>query len=883
MEKNQGNKQNQYYNLEKEEVIDILNTNLDGLSSLEVDERMKNFGKNKLNEGKHKTIFSMYLSQFKDVMIIVLFVAAIISALMHEITDAIIILVVIILNAIMGVIQENKAEKALEALKKMSAPYVKVKRDNTVTTVKSENIVVGDIVLLEAGDFVPADIRLFESASLSIDESLLTGESVPVEKNKNVIQDVDVVLGDRKNMAYSSSIVTYGRGTGVVTATGMNTEVGDIASNIINTKTELTPLQKKLAEMSKLLTIVILIVAVIIFIAGAVQGRDYFDMLLISISLSVAAIPEGLPAVVTIILAMGVLKMSKRNAIIRKLSSVETLGCTEIICSDKTGTLTQNKMTVKELYIGDSLHRSDNIDPHNTNLNVFMEAMVLCNDSKLQRDGNEFTIMGDPTETALIYYAEKLLFKKDDLEIALPRVGEIPFDSDRKLMTTIHKLNDNYRVMTKGAPDILQSKCSHILIDGNVILLTDSHVENILSANKEMAQKALRILAVAYKDIDTNPNNPTPGDTENGLIFAGLVGMIDPPRQEAEAAITICNDAGIRVVMITGDHRDTACAIAKDLGIINDETEVLTGIQLDKMSDKDLENNVSNYSVYARVSPEHKVRIVKAWKKQGKVVAMTGDGVNDAPALKAADIGVGMGITGTDVSKSVSDIILTDDNFATIVAAVEEGRKIYSNIKKAIQFLLSSNIGEIVTLFIATMLNWSVLMPIHILWVNLVTDALPALALGMEKAEDDIMNQPPRSSKKSFFADGMGIGILYQGVSTGLITLGAYYIGLVMYGPAVATTIAFATLSLIQLAHSLNMRSQTKSLFKIGFLSNKYLNAAIITATLLQVVVIIVPYLNPIFKVTFLTLEQWLIVIIASTLIIPIVEVVKFINFRKKK
>lgn len=869
-----------FHTYDEKTLFESLNSGIDGITEEEAVKRIDTYGKNQLLEEKRKTIFEMFLEQFKSVMIIILLIAAVVSGLTHELTDSIIILAVVIINAVLGVLQESKAEKALAALKKMSSPYAKVKRNGEVRQIKSEELVPGDIVLLEAGDYVPADMRLLQTASLKIEEAALTGESIPAEKHVEKIDKPDAVIGDRRNMAYFGCSISYGRGLGAVTATGMNTEVGKIASHISNNESQQTPLQKKLAEMTKYLTIAIIAVSIIIFFTGVIQGRNYLDMFLTAISLAVAAIPEGLPAVITIVLALGVQKMAKRNAIIRKLSAVETLGCTEIICSDKTGTLTQNKMTVMEVYLDGKTAEAKDLTLHDSSIGLFIDSLVLCNDSKASKSGDSsISFMGDPTETALADFALNKGVNKEDLDKQLPRVNEIPFDSERKLMTTINRAKELIRAYTKGAPDVLLDRCTGVLLGGEVKPLTEEHMESIKAANKSMASKALRVLGVAFKNIDSVPANPISEEIETGLVFVGLVGMIDPPRPEAKEAVRICAEAGIRPVMITGDHRDTAAAIAKELNIISDESQVITGAELNSIKDEDFEQQVENYSVYARVSPEHKVRIVNAWKRKGKVVAMTGDGVNDAPALKASDIGVGMGITGTDVAKGTSNMVLSDDNFATIVVAVEEGRKVYNNIRKTIQFLLSSNLGEIVTLFLATMLNWTILLPIHILWVNLVTDTLPALALGLEKSEKDIMKQKPRRASSSFFSDGIGISIIYQGIMKGLITLTAYFVGLKLYSHETAVTMAFATLGLIQLTHSLNVRSNKKSLFSIGLFSNLYLVGAIAIAALLQVIVIIVPFLNDIFKVTMLNPEQWLIVICAALLIIPVVEIVKlFVN-----
>ena len=865
-----------YHTAALEETYKLLNSESEGLKSKEASVRLAKYGKNELAEGKKKTLLIKFLEQFKNVMVIVLLIAAIISGVMGELTDTIIIMFVVVLNAVLGVVQENKAEKALEALKSMSKPFAKVKRDGQVVQLKSDEIVPGDIILVEAGDFIPADMRLIQVASLKIEEAALTGESVPVDKNTESIEKSDIVIGDRKNMAYLGSSVTYGRGTGIVTATGMKTEVGEIANYLAANDTDETPLQKKLAELGKVLSIGVLVIAFIVFMAGVLQGRDYLEMFLTAVSLAVAAIPEGLPAIVTILLALGVQKMSRRNAIIRKLPAVETLGSTEIICSDKTGTLTQNKMTVRELYVNSKNISASDAQKHMSDLELSIQIMTLCNDSRMFRDPeSRNSISGDPTETALVSFAADNGKMKYDLDEQYPRSEEIPFDSDRKLMTTIHKIGDTYRIMTKGAPDILVGRCTYIASNGSLKPVSKEDHARIKSANSNMASKALRVLAVAYRDIPAVPENMEPSEIESNLVFAGLIGMIDPPRLEVKEAVRVCREAGIRPIMITGDHRDTAAAIAKELHIITDDSEVLTGSELNKIGKEEFIKNVSKYSVYARVSPEHKVRIVSAWKSNGKIVAMTGDGVNDAPALKTSDIGIGMGITGTDVAKGVSDMVLADDNFATIVLAVEEGRKIYSNIRKTIQFLLSANMGEVFTLFLATMLNWTILLPIHILWINLVTDSLPALALGVEKAEKDIMKQKPLKSNTSIFSEGMGFNILYQGFIEGTITLLIYYFATRLYSHEVAVTMAFVTLGLIQLTHSMNVRSTTKSIFQVGVFANKYLLGAIALSAFLQVIVVLVPFLNDIFRVTPLNIEQWLIVIGASLAIIPIVEIVK--------
>ena len=861
-----------YYTKTIEQTLTSLHSSIKGLSNKKAKELLDTNGLNALKEGKKRTLINRIISQFKNVMIIVLLVAALISGLLGEFTDSIIILAIVILNAIMGIIQESKAEKALEALKSLSKPFSKVIRDNIPQKIKSEEIVVGDIILLEAGDYVPADLRLIESASLKIDEASLTGESVPVEKTTDVIEKSDLAIGDRKNLAYSSSIVSYGRGKGVVLATGMNTEVGKIAKYITDdTISSETPLSKQLDKTGKIISMIVIFAAIIILITGLLQGRVFAEMFLIAVSIAVAAIPEGLPAVVTVVLALGVQKLSSKNAIIRKLPAVETLGSTEIICSDKTGTLTLNQMTVKELYFINNTPSADD-------MKIFMYIMALCNDSIQTIENNKLKLVGDPTETALVLFSNSYGYDKNKLEHNFKRVSEIPFDSNRKLMTTINKFDHNYKALVKGAPDILISRCNRIIENGEVRKITKSDMGKINSANKTMANKALRILAFAYNDYIKIPEKINSETVENNLIFVGLEGMIDPPREEVKQAIEVCEKAGMQAIMITGDHKDTAIAIAKQLGILKDVKNAITGNDLNKMSDNQLYKEVKNYSVYARVSPEHKVRIVKAWKKHGKIVAMTGDGVNDAPSLKAADIGIGMGITGTDVAKSVSDIILADDNFATIIIAVEEGRRTYSNIIKAIQFLLSANTAEVLALFVATLLSWNFLSPIHILWINLITDSLPALALGMEKSEKDIMNNPPRVVTKSLFSGKLGKNIIIQGLLQGVITLSLYAYAKSYFPIDVSITMAFLTLGLIQLFHIFNVRAMDKSIFKSNFFSNRYIFIAVFISALLQVGVVIIPALNKIFKTVPLTLSQWGIVIFASFMIIPSVEIIKLIT-----
>lgn len=863
-----------HYFEEFETVLKSQESSKNGLDPSQAQKRLEKFGKNKLDEGKKKSVFVKFLEQLKDPMIIVLLVAAVISGLASELVDSIIIMVVVVLNSILGVVQEGKAEKAIEALQKMSSPYSKVRRNGQVMQIKSEEIVPGDIVLLEAGDSVPADMRIIEASSLKIEEASLTGESVPIEKTALAIpaKDKDIPLGDRVNMAYMGTNVVYGRGEGVVINTGMATEMGKIANIISNTDEEKTPLQKKLASLSKVLSVVVLGICIFIFAFGVLRnggfhGGHVLETFLMAISLAVAAIPEGLVAVVTIVLSIGVTKMSKRNSIIRKLTAVETLGCTQVICSDKTGTLTQNKMTVVETYtLGD--------------VEQLAISMALCNDASLSEDGKE--VIGEPTESALVRFAYDSGKNKNELVKLLPRVAEAPFDSVRKMMSTVHKESSGKFIQyTKGAPDELLKACTHILTKDGAVPLTDAHRSAIMAENKKMANKALRVLASAFKQTDSLPENISPESLERNLTFIGLTGMIDPVRPEVKAAIEKCRNAGIRPIMITGDHKDTAVAIAKELGILSNENQAITGSELSNMSDQELEKKISNYSVYARVQPEHKVRIVSAWKKQGKIVAMTGDGVNDAPALKSADIGVGMGITGTDVTKNVSDMVLADDNFASIVHAVEEGRRIYDNIRKAIQFLLSSNLSEVVSLFVATIMNFQLFSPIHILWINLVTDAFPAIALGMEDAEEDIMTRPPRSPKEGIFAQGLGISVIYQGVAIAILTLIAYLIGS-KYGHTVAMTMAFLTMSTCEVFQSLNMRSTTKSIFTLKT-RNKSLLSAMVLSFILSLGVIYIPGVNTVFKLTPLSGTNLLISLLLAFLIIPIVEIVKLIVGAIKK
>ena len=863
-----------------EDVFKEVQSSPSGLSSQEAASRLEKYGANTLQEGKKKSLLEKFVDQFKDFMILVLLVAAVVSMFAHQgepdPTDAIIILAVVLLNAVLGVFQESKAEEAIEALKKMASPVASVLRDGHVEHIKGEDIVVGDVVILEAGDVVPADMRLFEVNTVKIEESALTGESVPVDKDLVIPAGDEVGIGDRTNMAFSSTNVTYGRAVGVVTSTGMNTEVGKIANMLANTEEVKTPLQENQDALGKWLTIMILVIAVIIFLVGMLRGNEWTHMLLTAIAIAVAAIPEGLPAISTIILALGTQKMAQRNAIVRKLPAVETLGGVEIICSDKTGTLTLNQMTVEKMVYDNEIHdASEEISKDN----IALRVMNLANDTKISQDNS---LLGDPTETAMVQYGLDKNYDVREELVNIPRVAEVPFDSTRKLMTTIHQLEDGkYLVATKGAPDMLLDRVTKIEKHGEVSAFTEDDRTTLMKLNKEMATQALRVLAMAYKVIDTLPETVDTDSIEHDLIFAGLVGMIDPERKEAAAAIKVAQSAGIRTIMITGDHRDTAQAIAKRLGILRPDQEdgVLTGGELNDISDEELERTVETYSVYARVSPEHKVRIVKAWQKNGKVVSMTGDGVNDAPSLKQADIGVGMGITGTEVSKGASDMVLADDNFETIVVAVEEGRKVFANIQKAVQYLLSANFGEVMTMFVATMAGWSILEPIHILWINLVTDVFPAIALGLEEAEADIMNHPPRGKSSNFLSNGVLPSIFYQGFFEGGITLFVFWYAthIANWGNPVGETMAFATLGLIQLFHAFNVKSVYKSLGTVGAFKNKLFNYAILVSAVMLLSVMVIPGLTTVFDVAILTAEQWLFVVGAAFSIVPIVEIAKAI------
>ena len=903
-----------------DEVKKELLTDLEkGLTDEQISKQREKFGKNELKAQKKKSLFVKFLEQFKDFMIIVLIIAAIISGVVgymqgEGITDSIIILIVVIVNAIIGVAQEAKAEKSLEALQKLSSHSAKVMRNGILTVVPSKELVPGDIVILDTGDFVPADLRIIEAANLKSQESSLTGESVPVEKYSEVIKDEKVGIGDRVNMLFSSSLITYGRGKGIVVETGMNTEVGKIAGIINDTEKAETPLQIKLNKLGKTLGLVALAICAFIFIIGLIYGKEPLDMFMTAVSLAVAAIPEGLAAVSTIVLAIGVQRMVKKHAIVKKLPAVETLGSATVICSDKTGTLTQNKMTVKKIFYDNKLVDIDKIEQNEIkdDLEKLVYVSMLCNDTKVGRD-NELT--GDPTETALVDMGFVLDFKPELFEM-LPRVGEIPFDSNRKLMTTIHKYEDKYLVYTKGGVDELLKRCNKYILNNEIKNDLNNFKNSIQNINEKMAKEALRVLAMGYKELDHMPSDEEMKNIESDLIYVGMVGMIDPPREEAKVAVAKCKTAGIKTVMITGDHKITATAIAKSLGILENESEAITGAELEEMSDEDLAKNIRKYSVYARVSPEHKVRIVRAWQKNGEIVAMTGDGVNDAPALKKADIGCAMGMVGTDVAKEAADVILTDDNFATVVSAVEEGRRIYDNILKAIQFLLSSNVGEIIVLFVAILITPLLskafgidvkliepLLPIHILWVNLVTDSLPALALAVDPAEKDVMTRKPLKPGKGIFTKGMTWRIVYQGIMIGLITLAAFCIGLAtpesslpeVYNNEgvrlsneevkveIGQTMAFTVLALSELVHVFNIRNNKKSIFKTGIFNNSKLILAIAVSAALMFVILLIPSLRQIFSIPVLPLGNIIETILLVLAPLAIVELFKLFKINTIK
>lgn len=875
------------YLTETSEVLQELQTEGTGLSSGEAQKRLEKYGKNKLKEGKKATLLQRFLKELANPMIIVLIAAAVVSGITavysgESFADVIIILAVVVINAVLGVFQESKAEKAIEALQEIAAATSKVLRDGELVTMRSEDLVPGDVVVLEAGDSVPADARILECASMKVEEAALTGESVPVEKTCEVLdlgEEKDIPLGDRKNMVYMGSTVVYGRGQAVITGTGMETEMGKIADVLANAEEEETPLQRKLGQLSKILSVLVLGICVVIFAVDLfrvypdISGESVLETFMVAVSLAVAAIPEGLAAVVTIVLSIGVTNMSRRNAVIRRLTAVETLGCTQVICSDKTGTLTQNKMTVVKT-------AGDDTD-------LLARAMALCCDAQLDSSNQA---VGEPTECALVNFAYKEGMDKNQMQKASPRIGEAPFDSMRKMMSTVHKTESGAIIQyTKGAPDEVLKCCTKAWIDGKEVPMTDELKENILRENKEMADQALRVLGAAFRKWDEAPASCEAEFLEQDLCYIGLTGMIDPVRPEVVDAIEECRSAGIRPIMITGDHKDTAAAIAKELRIIQNSDQAITGSQLNEMSDEELDQKIENYSVYARVQPEHKVRIVKAWKKRGKITAMTGDGVNDAPSIKSADIGVGMGITGTDVTKNVADMVLADDNFATIVSAVEEGRRIYDNIRKAVQFLLASNLSEVLAIFVATLLGFTILEPVHLLWINLITDCFPALALGMEESEKDIMKRPPRDSREGIFAGGLGTDVFVQGVIVTIITLSSYFIGHYMesgrwevVNSPDGMTMAFLTLSMIEICHSFNMRSRRKSVFAMKN-HNKFLWGAMILSLVLTTLVIYVPFLSRAFEFEHISLAEYGIALLLAILIIPIVEVIKAIQRSMEK
>ena len=912
------NEQKKWYNLNSDEVIKSLETDeIVGLQQEEAEKRKAEYGLNELKGKKKKSLIIRFLEQFKDFMIIVLIIAAIISGIVgytngEGFTDTIIIMIVIIANAVIGVMQENKAEKSLEALKKLSGHSAKVIREGKQYILQSKELVPGDIVILETGDYVPADIRIIESVNLKVQESALTGESVPVEKMSNKIENENIGIADRTNMAFSSSLVTYGRGKGVVVETGMNTEVGKIAKIINNTDNEETTLGKKLNKLGKILGIGALVICAVIFVVGLVYGKEPLEMFMTAVSLAVAAIPEGLAAVSTIVLALGVQRMVKKHAIVKRLPAVETLGSTTVICTDKTGTLTQNKMTVSEIYWNGKIVNANEIESNHidSELRLLVDISMFCNDTKI---GTNKQLLGDPTETALVDMGFNLNFDPSRFD-RIPRIGEIPFDSERKLMTTVNKIGDKYFVYTKGGIDELLERCNRYIENGQVKLDRDDFEDEVRNVNNQMAKKALRVLGMAYKELDHKPSDDEIKNIEKDLIFVGMCGMIDPPRVEVKEAVAKCKTAGIRTVMITGDHKITAIAIAKELGIIQNDNEAITGSELEKMTDEELKENVKRYSVYARVSPEHKVRIVKAWQSYGEIVAMTGDGVNDAPALKTADIGCAMGIVGTDVAKEAADVILTDDNFATIVDSVEEGRRIYNNILKVIQFLISSNIGEIVVLFLSILITpWlsakfnidisliEIFLVTQLLWINLVTDSLPALALSVDPADSDVMNKQPNRAN-GIFTKGMTWRIIYQGLTIGIVTLIAFICGLASSDSTIMSiqskypqlsipelkveigqTMAFIVIAFSELVHVFNIRNNNKSIFKTGIGGNKWLFIANGVASVLMLIVLLIPGLQQLFGIIMLPIDKLVECIILIFVPVIIVEIMKLLKINTSK
>ena len=879
-----------YYTKTTSQTLKELETSATGLTDQEAASRLAKYGENTLESKKKTNYFLKYIAQFKDVMVLILIVAAIISLVFSiiegdstELIDAFIIFAIVIVNATLGFSQEIKAENALEALKKMSQPYTTVLRNGEEKKIKTSELVVGDIVLLEAGDVVPADLLLLESASLKCEEASLTGESLPVEKTAGITLPDKTSLGDRKNMCFSSTTVVYGRGEGVVVATGSNAEMGKIASMLSQEKKEVTPLQKSLAKLGEIITFIVLGIAIVIFLVDWLfAGQGWMNSFLTAVAIAVAAIPESLPAVVTIILSIGVTKLAKKNTIIKKLHAVETLGCCQVICSDKTGTITQNKMTVREVYFNKNSYNEDPV-LNTPESNTLLKCMALCNDAKKQKEG----YLGDPTETALVQFAERFKFNKKSLESKFARIGEIPFDSVRKLMSTVNKEEDKIIQYTKGAVDELLKLCTHILEDGKVRKITVKDLDSIKEVNKAMGAKALRVLAYATKELDSSIVVDGHVDSEKikekDLVFVGLSGMIDPPRTEVYDALVKCREAGMRAVMITGDHKDTAYAIAKELGMVKSEKEVVNGAHLDKFTDEELVKEINKFRVFTRVSPEHKVRIVKALQANGKVVAMTGDGVNDAPSIKSANIGIGMGNVGTEVTKDVADMILTDDNFATIVVAVEEGRKIFGNIQKTIQFLLGTNIAEVLSIFVLTLAfpGAPLFTAVQILFTNLVTDTFPSIALGCNEAENDLMKHPPRDPKQYIIGGRVGFNILYQGCTQALIVLAVYLIGNICFGsPEVAITMAFLTINIVQLFHMYSVRT-SHSIFASNPFKNKLLNIAFVSELAIILLVALIPPIAGVLNLTQLSFAQWAVVFGGSMLIIPIVEMVKF--FQKKK
>lgn len=869
------------YKYTVEETFEKVGSSVNGLEVTEAENRHIEFGPNKLTEAKRKTLFSRFIEQMKNVMIIILLIAAVVSFVVAKIenesfTDSIVIFAVVIMNAILGVVQEAKADKAIESLKKMSLPYIKVRRNGRIESIKTEELVVGDIVLIEAGDFVPADMRLIESNSIKVEEASLTGESLPVSKYVEVI-DKDTPLAERSNMLYSGSSVVYGRGEGVVTAIGMDTELGKIATMLTDTKESLTPLQKKMNEISKVLSVVVVVIGLAMVILGVLQNNPILEIFMLSVSLAVAAIPEGLPASITIILSISVQKMAKEHSIVRKLASVETLGATEIICSDKTGTLTQNKMTVTEVNIGGERIVAEKLkyDEKNETLDIFMNNIMLCNDVK--KNANAEGFLGDPTEVALVQLGAKLGLDKELMDIRYKRVAELPFDSERKLMTTVNNKEGILYVNTKGAIEGLVDKCTKAIINGTLIDLTSDIKNQILEVNNEMSSRALRVLGFAYKLIDKLPSEVTTDELENDLIYIGLVGMIDPPRPEVKQAVKDCFAAGMIPIMITGDSISTAKAIAKDIGILEEGKEAITGQELDAMSDEEFEKRIDNIRVYARVSPENKVRIVKVWKKLGKTVAMTGDGVNDAPALKTADIGVGMGITGTEVSKSVASMVLTDDNFASIVVAVKEGRRVYRNIQNVIAYLLASNIAEVIIVFIAKIFNSSIFSPLHLLWINLITDAIPAMTLGFEPADKNAMKEKPRKANEKFFNPFLITRIVVPAVLKSIMVLLLYFFveSSPIYTHSHAMTVAFIALSLAELLFAFVVRSDRKSIIATGIFTNPQLLIGVMAILLIQLIVIFVPVVRNIFDIVKLDKVLYVVSIGAAVLYMIIADISK--------